>query len=76
MKLHEVQDFIPRDREHTTAGSIAEQILRAANYKGGGNPARAKKIAHIMAGRFHSDILRVIDAELGYSQMKDVDEVA
>lgn len=69
-------DYIPRDREHNTAGSIARQIVRAARYKGGAKPKQARDIAHKMASRFHSDVLQAIDAELDYDQLKSVDGYA
>ncbi len=58
-------EYIPFDRSKGTAHNIGLQLVRVAQGKAGRNTGKAKQIAHQMANRLHSDVLAVIDDELG-----------
>ena len=58
-------EYIPFDRSKSTAHTIAIQLVRVAQGKAGGKKHKAKSIAHQMADRLHTDVVRVIDEELG-----------
>lgn len=69
-------ELIPRDPTKEAAVNIARQLIQKAQYEAGGKPKATRELAQKMADGLHSNIAAAIDAELNFSQMKTVDEVA
>lgn len=66
-------EYIPRDRSHNAAASIARQLVGTARTSSSKN---VRGLAYKLANRFHSDVLAAIDDELEYVfKQKPVDEV-
>ena len=73
--LFEWSELIPKDPTKSSADKIAQELVRAAQQKAyeSGKPQATWKMAHILADRFHSNVLAAIDKEIEFLRMKSVD---
>lgn len=74
-ELLEWSELIPKDSTQAGAEKVAQELVRAAQQKAyeSGKPNATYKMAHILADRFHSNVLAAIDREIEFLRMKSVD---